>query len=265
MILAIHSMPSAAHKRSGDGVARRGARRIRNVVARSATLSTLVLAMTLGLSMTAARAATAAPAITWHSDIAWVPFDQALTRAKAENKAVCVVVYADWCPKCRSLAPRFAEQPITGASSDVIMVLQNSDERPEWLKQRFGDLGNYVPRVFFLKPDGTVNADINSGNAKFPYFYRASEATQLADSIKRAARAAGPAIVPAPQPPPAAVARVAATAPPAPAPVAVAPTNDGIASSSDLPLLALLAALAMGAVWFVSRSSSQDPPTTKDD
>ena len=266
MIPPVSSMFAPGRQRRNHDIAQLRARRVHPAAVRSATLPALVLAMTVGLSLTSAQPATAAPAIAWHGDIAWVPFDQALARAKAENKAICVVVYANWCPKCRSLAPRFAEQPITGASGDVIMVLQNSDERPEWLKQRFGDLGNYVPRVFFLKPDGTVNTGINSGNAKFPYFYRASEAAQLADSIKRAARAAGPAAVAPPQPSPAAVAQVAAIPPPAPA-AATAPSASAIATSSDLPLLALLAALAIGAVWFVSRRSdpTDDAPTTRDD
>ncbi len=218
----------------------------------------LLLAGTLAL-VAAPLAALAgnAPPIKWHQGVDWVPFDQALTRAKAENKAVCVVIYADWCPKCRALAPRFAEQPVTGASKDVIMVLQNSDERPGWLKQRFGDLGNYVPRVFFLKPDGTVATDINSGNARFPYFYRASEAAKLAASIQRAAKAAGPAAAPVPKaPPPAAPAAAAPAAPVAPA--AAATGSGSIAGGSDVPIMILLALVAVAAVWFVGRGSNDE-------
>ncbi|MCO4762458.1 MAG: thioredoxin family protein [Myxococcales bacterium] len=209
--------------------------------------------MVTALGAVAAGSASAAPAIAWNQGIKWVPFDTALKRAKTENKSVCVVVYADWCPKCRSLAPKFGEQPITGAASDVIMVLQNSDERPEWLRSRFGDLGNYVPRVFFLKPDGSVNKAITSGNDRFPFFYRASEAAKLASSIGTAAKAAGPAKVAVPQP--AAAPAAVAVAPAAPAAPAAATTagSGSLAGSSDLPILALLAAFAVAAVWFVSR------------
>lgn len=229
----------------------RARRRVRTSVGLFLAMSVVSAAMTTLALPTPGHAA---PAIAWHQGIKWVPFDQALTRAKAENKAVCVVVYADWCPKCRSLAPRFAEQPILKASDDVIMVLQNSDERPAWLKQKFGDLGNYVPRVFFLKPDGSVSTDVNSGNARFPYFYRASEAAKLAGSIARAAKAAGPVTVAPPQPVAAAVPAVAAPAPPAPTASQPA-TAGGLFNSSDAPLLALLAAVAVGAVWFVGRKS----------
>ena len=163
----------------------------------SMLLSGLVVA-TLAVPVAAA----AAPPITWTDKIPWVPFDTALEQARAENKAICVVIYADWCPKCRGLAPAFEGPPITDAAGQVIMVLQDSEERPEWLTQRFGDLGNYVPRVFFLRPDGTLNNDVNSGHAKFPLFYTPGKAQLLADNMRAAAKAAGgPAVAAPPQPP----------------------------------------------------------------
>lgn len=156
----------------------------------SALLSTLLTAILPVV-------ATAATPITWTDKIPWVPFDTALTRAKAENKAVCVVIYADWCPKCRGLAPAFAGPPVSDAAGEVLMVLQNSEERPEWLAQRFGDLGNYVPRIFFLRPDGTLNNDVNSGHPRFPLFYTPGKAQLLADNIRAVAQAAGgPAAAP---------------------------------------------------------------------
>ncbi len=167
------------------------------VIRKQLLLATLTGALLTLLATTAA----AAPPIAWNNGISWTPFDQAVVRAKAENKAVCVVVYADWCPKCRGLAPVFEGPPLTVASKEVIMVLQNSEERPGWLSERFGDLGNYVPRVFFLRPDGSVNHDLGSGHPRYPFFYTPGKAELLAKNIHTAAHAAGgPAVVAPPQP-----------------------------------------------------------------
>lgn len=189
------------------------------------------LSLAAALLLTASLAQ-AAP-IEWSSAIAWTPFDQALERARAENKAVCVVVYADWCPKCRNLAPAFSEPPITEAASGVIMVLQNSEERPEWLQKRFGDLGNYVPRVFFLRPDGTVNRELTSDHPRFPFFYTPAKRDLLAQQMRKAAQPAGPASAPAPQPAPSPAASAQAPAGAAAVPPAAA-QGEAVAEQSLL-------------------------------
>ena len=202
-----------------------------------------LLALCIGIALImGARGAAAAEAIAWGNAVPWLDYETALARAKAEGKAVGVVVYADWCSVCRALAPQFTAGPVLEASPQVLWVLQNEDAAPEWLQQGFGEFGSYVPRIFFLRPDGSVDRDITSGHPRYPYFYLAGKPETLVASIVRAAAAAGPATPPAPQP--------------APQPVALAPTPAAPAApasrfdlAGDLPLLGVLLAVALGAVW----------------
>lgn len=217
---------------------------------RARTLAGYALWLAAALTLVTPTQASAAEAIAWGTAVPWLDFDTALARAKAENKAIGVVIYADWCPKCRALAPQFVAGPVLEASPKVLWVLQNHDAAPAWLGERFGDLGNYVPRIFFLKPDGSLDRDITSGHPRYPYFYLASKPELLVASIERAASAAGQAAPAAPAAPPPEQAPVAV------APVAAppAPPASRFDVGSDAPLIGGLLLAALGAVWVLGRN-----------
>ena len=236
---------------------------VRGLRCRTPASATLRWVMGLAMLLAAgplAQEARAADAIEWGSTVPWLPFDTAVARAKAEGKAIGVVVYADWCPKCRSLAPAFMSGPVVAASSKVLWVLQNHDEQPAWLQERFASYGNYVPRIFFLRPDGTMDAEIQSGHARFPYFYLAAKPEALIASIDRAALAGGPAQAAPPQPPVATAA--AATAPGGTAAGSTAAVASAASASSpgwlseNGPLL-LIAGLAIAAAIWAVRTGSE--------
>jgi protein-disulfide reductase (glutathione) len=109
--------------------------------------------------------------IAWGDAIAWRDWDGALRAAKAENKSVCLVVYAEWCPMCKELGPEFARPDVAHAAEPLIMVRQDQDKAPPWLKERFGQYGDYLPRVLFLDPNGEVRTSLQSGHPRYPYFY----------------------------------------------------------------------------------------------
>lgn len=120
--------------------------------------------------------------------IHWLPWELGLKDASAHKKPLCLVLYADWCPHCRELAPAWKDPEVVKLAKGLVMVHQNVDERPPWLA-RFGQLGQYVPRIFFLKPDGSILTDITSGNPRFPYFYQPQHLDALRSSMGRAAGA----------------------------------------------------------------------------
>lgn len=126
-----------------------------------------------------------APPIKWQDDLEWLTWSEARTQSAANGKSICLVVYADWCPRCRELAPLFADPEIAKLSKNLIMVRQDQDVRPDWLQQ-FSDLGGYVPRIFFFGPDGNLRRDITSPHPRYPYFYT----PRGADALKRSMRAA---------------------------------------------------------------------------
>lgn len=123
--------------------------------------------------------------------VQWQAWPVALKTAKATGKPICLVVYAHWCPHCRSLAPAFRDPEVVKLAKGLVMVHQDSDEKPAWLADVVGKYGSYVPRVFFLRPDGTVAEEITSGHARFPYFYQFSKLPALRDSMARASKTLG--------------------------------------------------------------------------
>ncbi|GEM_PF-2247156 len=225
----------------------------------------LSLAATLLVGAAFPLVASADP-IHWDTPIEWTPWDKAEAKAKAENKPICLVVYADWCPKCRKMAPLMSDPALLAASKNAVMVLQNDEERPGWLAGRFGASGNYVPRIFFLDKAGAIDTAINSGHPRFPFFYRPNSdgISKLTSSIQTAVtKAGGPAQAAAPQAaaPQAAVPPVAqAPAQAAPAPAAANTTtgDSGPLGSSDLPVLLGLVLFAVGLVWFMSRGDGAE-------
>ncbi len=109
--------------------------------------------------------------IEWDGPVQWKTWEEGSALAKAESKPLCLVVYADWCPRCRELAPVFARPDVVALAEKVVMVRHSNDDRAPWLQALNDKYGGYVPRVFFMLPDGTVREDLNSGHPKYPYFF----------------------------------------------------------------------------------------------
>jgi len=126
--------------------------------------------------------------IAWGDAIAWRDWDAALRTAKAENKPLCVVVYANWCPRCKELAPVFQTPQVVSAAAGLVMVRQDQDKAAAWLEERLGGYGDYVPRVIFLDPSGAVREDLQSGHPRYPYFYAPLVTDRLLANMHAASR-----------------------------------------------------------------------------
>ncbi|MCB9535059.1 MAG: thioredoxin family protein [Myxococcales bacterium] len=122
--------------------------------------------------------------IKWAGPVAFTTWEAGLAKAKAENKPIMLVVYADWCPRCRELAPALQTAEVAALADKVVMVKQDSDERPAWLAPITQQYGGYVPRVFLMKPDGTVREELNSGHPRYPYFYTPRNVDALVKHLK---------------------------------------------------------------------------------
>ncbi len=123
--------------------------------------------------------------IKWEGPMPWHTWEEAQALAKKKNKRIFLLVYADWCPKCRALAPVFGDPEVVKAASGLVMVRQDGDQKPAWL-QRYASYGGYVPRAFFLKPDLSVDESLTSGNARFPYFYVPAQKDLLIKNMRAA-------------------------------------------------------------------------------
>lgn len=81
---------------------------------------------------------------------------QALAQAKAQNKAVMLDFYADWCVACKELEhATFSDPAVIQATHDMLVLQADvtaNDEQDIALNQRFGLFG--PPQVLFFKPNG---------------------------------------------------------------------------------------------------------------
>lgn len=117
--------------------------------------------------------------IEWGAAIDWKGWEEGLAAAQQHGRPLCLVVYANWCARCKELAPVFSQPQVAAMARGVVMVRQDQDEQPAWLRERFGELGGYVPRVLFLDPRGKLMPQYQSGHPRYPYFYSRHVADRL--------------------------------------------------------------------------------------
>ncbi|HEY2513571.1 MAG TPA: thioredoxin family protein [Polyangiaceae bacterium] len=102
--------------------------------------------------------------------IDWKAYDSALKLARKENKPVLLVVYTTWCPHCKNYSHVFDDPRVVDKARSFEMVKVDSDASPE-VAGKYTPDGGYIPRTFFLAPDGTLSADIHPARPRFQYFY----------------------------------------------------------------------------------------------
>ncbi|MCB9730817.1 MAG: thioredoxin family protein [Deltaproteobacteria bacterium] len=134
----------------------------------------------------AASGGGSANGVSWDGAIRWRTYDEGLAEAKTSGKPVLFMVYADWCPKCRAWGAHFSDPALVERASRFVMIHQNQDSAGPWSAQ-FERFGAYVPRIFFLTPEGELREELTSGHPRYPYFYAAQQVDALVAVMDRAA------------------------------------------------------------------------------
>jgi protein-disulfide reductase (glutathione) len=103
----------------------------------------------------------------WGQQIAWRSLPEGLVQAQSESKPLMLLVWKTWCGACKALRPKFeASSAVLAESSNFVMVNVVDDEEPADAMYKPGGAG-YIPRVLFLRPDGSVMTDVQSGNEQY--------------------------------------------------------------------------------------------------
>lgn len=110
--------------------------------------------------------------------IAWQSYEAGISKAKTDNKPVCLVFFTNWCPHCRNYSKVFSDSRIVARAKDFVMIRLNADDVPEISNAHSPD-GGYVPRTFFLGPEGKILADVHAPRPQFVHFYDESNPESL--------------------------------------------------------------------------------------
>ncbi len=125
-----------------------------------------------------------APEQDWNRAIAWQPYAAGLQQAKRERKPVCLVIYTTWCPHCTAYARLFHTAGVAASARRFVMIKVDKDAEPA-LSKKYGLDGEYIPRTYFLTPDGEV-ARIDSGRSDYRYFYDEADPGSLLAAMQKA-------------------------------------------------------------------------------
>lgn len=131
-----------------------------------------------------APTATAPSREGWNdAQIDWQPYEGGLARAREERRPVCLVMHADWCPHCLRYSHVFEDPRIVERARDFVMVRIDVDDEPDVARRHELD-GRYVPRTYFLAPDGSVLEDVDARRPRFRYFYDENDPGSLLASME---------------------------------------------------------------------------------
>jgi len=125
-------------------------------------------------ALVAALVLTAAPAAAggdWNDKgIKWQSYEDGLVAAKKDNKPILLVVYTEWCPHCTNYSGVFHDPKVVEESQKFVMVRIDKDKYPD-ISKKYAPDGEYIPRTYFLKSDGTLVPEIHAPRDQFKYFY----------------------------------------------------------------------------------------------
>lgn len=189
--------PSAAAP-AGMAVPARRARAAGPLGRAVAALASVASVAALGLALALVPAAPALAGGDWNdAGIAWKSLDAGLAEAKSADKPVCLVFYTDWCPHCTNYSRVFHDKAVVEAAKSFVMVRINKDQDAA-ASAKYAPDGQYIPRTFFLKSDGTLRTDVTEQRDQYRYFYDEDDPASLLRAMKTAlgqapAAAAAPA------------------------------------------------------------------------
>src|SRR6185369_7985933 len=104
------------------------------------------------------------------AQIAWKSYDDGVAAAKKEQKPICLIFYTEWCPHCRNYSGVFHDPKVVEKSKSFVMIRLDKDKNAE-ISKKYAPDGEYIPRTYFLSPDGTLDPEIHAPRPQYKYFY----------------------------------------------------------------------------------------------
>lgn len=117
--------------------------------------------------------------------ISWRPYEQGLAEARRTGKPVCLIFYTEWCPHCANYSRVFHDPAVVAMAERFVMIRIDKDRHPE-LSRKYAPDGEYIPRTFFLSPDGKLETSLHAPRERFLYFYDERDPASVLAGMKAA-------------------------------------------------------------------------------
>lgn len=143
------------------------------------------VAATTAVSLAVTAAVHAAGADWNDANIKWMGYPEGVQAAKASGKPVLLVFYTTWCPHCTNYSKIFSDPRLVEKSKSFIMVRLDKDQNQD-LSAQFKPDGEYIPRTYFLSPQGELDDSLTADRAQYKYFYDETKADSLLAGMDRA-------------------------------------------------------------------------------
>lgn len=126
-----------------------------------------------------------APADWNDGEIAWRPYAAGLEEARAAGKPVVLIFYTDWCPHCHNYSRLFHDPEVVLLAASFVMIRVERDSHRD-ISARYALDGEYIPRTFFLSPEGVLLEGLDSGRAQYRYYLDEHDPAELTSRMERA-------------------------------------------------------------------------------
>ena len=94
--------------------------------------------------------------IDWNeSEIKWHGYADGMAAAKAQNKKIILIVYAEWCGVCKKYSKMFKDEKIVSRADNVVFIKIDQDEGDQSLEKYSID-GSYVPRTYLINREQEI-------------------------------------------------------------------------------------------------------------
>ena len=126
------------------------------------------------------------------AQIGWKSYDEGLAAAKKEQKPICLVFFTEWCPHCRNYSGVFHDPKVVEKSKSFVMIRLDKDKNAE-ISKKYAPDGEYIPRTYFLSPDGTLDPEIHAPRPQYKYFYDEAQPGSVLGGMDEALKKLKPA------------------------------------------------------------------------
>lgn len=124
------------------------------------------------------------------SGINWRPYEAGLAEARATGKPAVLIFYTDWCPHCHNYSRLFHDPEVARLAASFVMIRVERDAHRD-ISARYALDGEYIPRTFFLSPQGVLIAGLDSGREQYRYYLDEHDASELTSRMEEALERVG--------------------------------------------------------------------------